>query len=241
MHGMQTRRRLFPSLVTALSVLSISAALVTGCSSGSKPSGAPLPDASTLVKESTQTTKNATSVHMALSVTGKVKGLPLKSLTGDLTTVPTTAAKGDAQLTVAGSEIDAPFVIYDNNLYAALTPNKWSNWGLASDIYDPSTILKPDAGLANILTKMTDAKADGRDTIDGQATIRITGQAPADAVNQLMPPLRATQPLAATVWIQETGDHQLLQAQLAQSPGNFVQTVLSKWGAPVQVTKPSTS
>jgi lipoprotein LprG len=40
------------------------------------------------------------------------------------------------------------------------------------------------------------------------------------------------------VWIQETGDHQLVQAKLDQSAGNSVQMTLSNWNAPVQVTKP---
>jgi lipoprotein LprG len=40
------------------------------------------------------------------------------------------------------------------------------------------------------------------------------------------------------MWIQETGDHQLVQAKLDQSQGNSVQMTLSDWNAPVQVTKP---
>ena len=46
-----------------------------------------------------------------LSVTGKIKGLPVKTLTGDLTTSPDTAAKGEADLTVLGSSVDAQFVV----------------------------------------------------------------------------------------------------------------------------------
>ena len=50
--------------------------------------------------------------------------------------------------------------------------------------------------------------------------------------------MKATQPAATTVWIEENGDHQLEQIQLDQSPGNSVQMTLSNWNAPVQVTKP---
>ncbi len=45
----------------------------------------------------------------------------------------------------------------------------------------------------------------------------------------------------ATVWIQENGDHQLVQAQLVQSAGNSIQMTVSNWNAPVQVTKPPVS
>ncbi|BBU23114.1 LppX_LprAFG lipoprotein [Mycobacterium xenopi] len=233
---MQTRRHLF----AVLAAMTTAAVLISGCSSSSKSSSKPLPDAATLVKQSSQATKNVKSVHLVLSTTGKVPGLPIKTLTGDLTTNPT-AAKGNAKITIGGSDIDADFVVYDSNLYATLTPNKWDNFGPAADIYDPSTILNPDTGLANVLAHLSDPKAQARESINGQDTVRITGQVPADTVNQLAAPLKATQPQPATVWIQENGDHELVQAKLDQSPGNSIQMTLSNWNQPVQVTKPPVS
>jgi lipoprotein LprG len=223
-------------ILAVLAALTIAAALVGGCSS-SKQSTAPLPDAATLLKESSETTTNVKSVHLALSVSGTIKGLPVKTLTGDLTTSPT-AAKGDADLTVMGSSVDTQFVVDDGTLYAALTPGHWESFGPASAIYDPSEILNPNTGLANVLANISNPKAESRETIDGQSTVKITGTASADAVNGLAPNLKATQPLPATVWIQESGDHQLAQAKLDQSAGNSVQMTLSNWNAPVQVTKP---
>ena len=117
MQGMQTRRR----LLVVLASLSLATALIAGCSSGSKQSGAPLPDATTLVKQSTDTTKNVKSAHLVLTVNGKIPGLPIKMLTGDLTTAPATAASGNATLTLGGSEIQADFVVVDGDLYATLT------------------------------------------------------------------------------------------------------------------------
>jgi lipoprotein LprG len=233
---MPTRRRLGP-ILAVLAALSIAAALVGGCSS-SKQSAAPLPDAATLLSKSNLTTRNVKSVHLVLSVTGKIKGLPVKTLTGDLTTSPDTAAKGEANLTVLGSTVDAEFVVDDGTLYAALTPGHWESFGAASAIYDPSEILNPNTGLANVLTNISNPKSESRETINGQSTVKITGTASADAVNGLAPQLKATQPLPATMWIQETGDHQLVQAKLDQSAGNSIQMTLSNWNAPVQVTKP---
>jgi lipoprotein LprG len=237
MHGMQTRRRLTAVLVS----LTLATAAIAGCSSGSKNSGGPLPDATTLVKQSADTTKNVKSVHLVLSTQGKIPGLPIKQLTGDLTTVPSTAASGNAQLSMAGSDIDANFVVYDSVLYATLTPNKWSDFGKASDVYDVSVLLSPDAGLGNVLANFTNAKAESRETINGQPTIKISGNVTADAVNKIIPSMNATQPVPATVWIQETGDHQLVQANLQKSQGNSVQITLSDWGKPVTVTKPPVS
>jgi lipoprotein LprG len=237
MHGMQTRRRLTAVLVS----LTLATAAIAGCSSGSKNSGGPLPDATTLVKQSADVTKNLKSVHLVLSTQGKIPGLPIKTLTGDLTTVPSIAASGNAQLSMAGSDIDANFVVYDSVLYATLTPNKWSDFGKASDVYDVSVLLSPDNGLGNVLANFTNAKAEGRETINGQTTIKISGNVAADAVNKIIPSMSATQPLPSTVWIQETGDHQLVQANLQKSQGNSVQITLSNWGQPVTVTKPPVS
>jgi lipoprotein LprG len=233
---MPTPRRLGPFLAV-LAALSIAAALVGGCSS-SKQSAAPLPDAATLLSKSNLTTRNVKSVHLVLSVTGKIKGLPVKTLTGDLTTSPDTAAKGEANLTVLGSSVDAQFVVDNGTLYAALTPGHWESFGPAAAIYDPSEILNPNTGLANVLTNISNPKSESRETINGQSTVKITGTASADAVNGLASQLKATQPLPATVWIQESGDHQLVQANLDQSPGNSIQMTLSNWNAPVQVTTP---
>jgi len=224
-------------ILAVLAALTIAAALVGGCSS-SKQSTAPLPDAATLLSQSNITTRNVKSVHLVLSVSGTIKGLPVKTLTGDLTTSPDTAAKGEANLTVLGSAVDAQFVVDDGTLYAALTPGHWESFGPASAIYDPSEILNPNTGLANVLTNISNPKSESRETLNGQSTVKITGTASGDAVNGLAPQLKATQPLPATVWIQETGDHQLVQAKLDQSAGNSVQMTLSNWNAPVQVTKP---
>lgn len=230
---MQTRKP-FGSILAALAIV---AALISGCSS-SKQSSSPLPDAATLIKESAQSTKKVTSVHLALTVNGKIKGLPVKSLTGDLTTTPQTAAQGNASIVFGGSDIDAPFVVIDGTLYGALTPGQWDSFGKASDLYDPSTILKPDVGLANVLANLGNPKSQSRENVDGQSTIKITGTVSADAVNGIMPRLKATQPFPSTVWIEENGDHQLVQTTLEQSPGNSLQLTLSNWNAPVQVTKP---
>lgn len=239
MQGMPTRRPLL--VLLALAALSMATALVVGCSSGSKSSSAPLPDVTTLVKQATETTKNLKSAHLVLTVNGKIPGLPLKTLSGDLTTTPKTAAAGNVKLTMGGSEVDANFVVYEGTLYATLTPNKWSDFGPAADIYDPSQVLNPATGLAHVLANFTDAKAEGRDIINGQDAIRISGKASAQAVNQIAAPINASQPVPATTWVQETGDHQLVQARLDPSSGNSVQMTLSKWGEQVQVNKPSVS
>ena len=140
---------------------------------------------------------------------------------------------------MGGSEIDANFVVLDGELYATLTPNKWSDFGKAADIYDPSTILNPDTGVANVLANFNDPKAEGRETINGQSTIRISGTVTAGCGEQdcVRSSVRATRHRPPS-WIQESGDHQLVQVKLDKSSGNSVQMTLSNWNQPVQVSKP---
>jgi lipoprotein LprG len=240
MQGMQTRRR----LSAVLASLSIASALIAGCSFKSSTSGGPLPDAATLVKQSADSTKNLKSAHLVLTVTGKIPGLPVKTLTGDLTTSPSTAAQGNAQLSYLGQDISADFVVVDGDLYTnALNPGDktMTDVGPASQIYDPSALLSPDTGVADVLANFTDAKAEGRDQISGQTTVRVNGNVSPDAVNKIASNFKATKPVPATVWIVESGDHQLAQVSLQYSQGNTIQMTLSNWGQPVQVSKPAAS
>lgn len=233
---MLTRRKV-PAVVLATVALIVG--LIAGCSSSKSKSAADLPDAATLVQQSSATTKGLKSVHLELSVTGKIEKLPVKTLSGDLTTDPKTAAKGNAKITFGSSDVAIDFVVFDANLYAAMSKDNWDDYGPAADIYDPSQLLNPDTGLANVLAHFTDAKAEDHETIDGQDTIRVSGKVPADAVNKLASQLDATEPLPATVWIQADDPHQLVQAQLDRSKGNSVLMTLSDWNKPVTVDKPA--
>jgi lipoprotein LprG len=90
-----------------------------------------------------------------------------------------------------------------------------------------------------MLAGLSEAKAERFETVDGVAAVRITGKASPDAVNKLIPQLKASGPLPATVWIEKDAPHQLVQAQVEQSAGNSVTLTLSEWDKPVTVTKPA--
>ena len=231
MQGMSTIRR----MLAVLTVL-LAAALFSGCS---KKASEPLPEAAGLVQQSVATTKALKSAHLEIAVNGKIEGLPVKTLSADLTNVPATAVKGNAKITMGGSDLDGELVVLDGTLYAALTPNNWLDMGPAAEIYDPSVILDPSTGLANMLTSLSEAKAESFETIGGVPSVKITGKVTADAVNKLIPQLKAGGPLPATVWIEKNAPNQLVQAQVEQSTGNTVSLTLSEWDKPVTVTKPA--
>ena len=229
---MTTRRRIIAIVATLLAA----ALLVSGCS---KKSSEPLPDAAGLLQQSIATTKALNSAHLEIVVNGKIDGLPIKKLSGDLTNVPAVAIQGSSTISMGGSDVDIQLVVLDGTLYAALTPNSWLDMGPAVEIYDPSVILNPDSGLANMLAAISDPKSEDVETIGGVQTVKITGNVTADAVNKLIPQLKASGPIPATAWIQKDAPNQLVQAQVDQSDGNYVQLTLSEWDKPVTVTKPA--
>jgi lipoprotein LprG len=241
---MQTRRREFrlsplkrTKATMLLAAVSSAVFLVAGCSS-SETSTEPLPDAAGLLEQASQTTKGLESAHLEITVNGSIDGLPIKTLTGDLTNVPATAVQGSATITMAGSDVDAGLIVIDNILYASLTPDSWLDLGPAADIYDPSTILNPDTGLANLLANFTDPKSDAAENVNGVETVKVTGQVSPEAVNTLIPQLKVTDSVPGTAWIEKDGDHNLVQAQIDPSSGNSIQMKLSDWNKPVTVTKP---
>src|SRR5689334_5497950 len=138
---MQTRLlAIFAAVVAAV-------ALIAGCSSKSQDSSKPLPDAATLLKQSSDTTKSQPSVHLKLTVQGTIKELPIESLEGDLTNKPAVAAQGTANIVFLGQKLEGvDFVVADGTLFGALTKGSFQNFGPAADIYDPSTLLNPDTG-----------------------------------------------------------------------------------------------
>lgn len=220
-----------------MTLLALAAGLITGCSKKPGASG-PLPDGATLIKQSSVSTKAVTSAHLELVVTGKIAKLPVKTLTGDLTNTPQTAAKGDTKITMMGSEVEVKFVVFGGTLYAALSGDTWDDYGPASKIYDVAAILNPDTGLANVLANFTEASAQDHQNINGQDTIRVVGKVSAEAVNKIAPQLSAKEPMPAKAWIQPDGDHQLVQIELDQSSDNSITMTLSNWNKPVTVDKP---
>jgi lipoprotein LprG len=215
-------------------------ALIAGCSSKSQDSSKPLPDPASLLKESSDTTRSQSSMHLKLAVTGEIKELPIESIEGDLTNTPAVAAQGTANIIFLGQRLEGvDFSVVDGTLYAALTKGSFQDLGPATDIYDVSAILNPDTGLANVLANFSNPKADGREKLNGVDTVRVTGTVTAEAVNKITPQLAATGPVPATAWIREDGNHELVQAKLEPTPGNSLTMTCSDWGKPVTVTKPA--
>ena len=208
---MQTR------LLAILAALFAAIALIAGCSSKSQDASKPLPDAAGLLKESSETTKSQSSVHLKLAVQGEIKELPIESLEGDfLTNTPAVAAQGAGQHPLPGTAARGCRLRRRRRLrsspHSPRAPIRTSARPSTSMTCRPSST--PTAGLANVLTNFSGPKADGRENLNGVDTVRVTGTVSADAVNKIAPQIAATGPVPATAWIGEDGNHELVQAKL---------------------------
>src|SRR4029078_12226604 len=111
----------------------------------------------TLLKQSSETTKSESSVHMKLAVQGEIKELPIESLEGDLTTKPAVGAQGSANIVLRVQRLEGgDFAVVDGTLFAALTKGSFQDLGPAADIYDVSAILNPDTRLRNVVVHVND-------------------------------------------------------------------------------------
>jgi lipoprotein LprG len=233
MRGMVMRRFLVALLA--------SLATVTSCSSDDGGGGS-LPDAGGLLKAATKSTSNIRTAHFTLTVNGKVPGLDVQSAEGDLKRDggKSGSAKGTVKMTLFGSLFEGEFVIVSDKAYVKGPTGGYQELpaSLIVNLYDPGAILDPSRGVANVLSKVTDAHTDATEDVDGVATYRVKAKAAKDVVANLVPGVSSD--VDITLWLRKDGDHQPVKASVAV-PANGSPTVdvkLSDVDKPVEITAP---
>ncbi|MFE3195235.1 LppX_LprAFG lipoprotein [Nocardia sp. NPDC059240] len=263
--GRGFRRGVLPVVIAAAAV----AALVAGCSSSSSndskattSQAAPpsqLPDGAQIVAESAKTTQTLQNVHADLAVTN-IPGLPFESIKADITNQPQGAGQaiGEAKVKIKTDDpdfTDTKFLVVDKTLYTG-DGSKYAKIGPAEKIYDPGIILDKDKGLANAIGQIKNAKAEGREKIDGIDVVKVSGTIDASVIDPIVPQIGkdgGTFPIV--VYIKDvappsgtgttlpsaaaspgTGPN-LVRAVVTKDAGNVTVT-LSNWGKEVHVTKP---
>ena len=195
-------------------VLGLVMASTVACSSEPDSTG-PLPDGAALLRDAAETSKGITSTHFSLVVTGMLKAIPVQSIEGDLTKDggPGGAAKGTFQ-----------------------------NMGDASRIYDPSTILDPDRGLAKLISAVAAPKTEGRETVNEVSALRVAGTVSKDVVAGIVPGVTAD--VEVKLWLREDNGHLPVRLWLQVPPETqgagptSVEVNLSDVGKPVTVAPP---
>ncbi|MCA0158050.1 LppX_LprAFG lipoprotein [Tsukamurella sp. M9C] len=236
-----------PALIAASAAVALSVVL-TGCSDkGTSTSGsettaganASTTDAPALLSSAAASAKKVTSAHFTVAVGGKVQGLPVSKVDGDLQVKPSTQAQGTAMIQPGNAE--GKFTFIDGRMYASLYGDKYADYGDGASIYDVSALFDESKGIPNILSKVTGAKVAGTETIDGQETTKITGTVPATEIATItgsrVDPAKSV-PVPTTLWVQSSGDKQLVRIEVKPSTEGTITLTFSKWGEKVSVTKP---
>jgi hypothetical protein len=246
---------------TSSSSSSAATTAASGTSSAAPTSGAQSPDAAKLVQESAKTTETLRSLHIALTATNLPK-LPVSSVNADVTSIQqgNGQAVGDAKFraTPESPFVDTSFLVTNKTFYTKSPDGKYSSVGPAEKIYDPAVILDRERGLANVIRQVQNPKVDGKETIDGVATVKISGTIDAGIIDPIIPTIgQGGGTLPITLWIADvappagsppttvpsdapspgTGPN-LVQMQVNKDQGS-VNVTFSNWAKPVTIPNPT--
>lgn len=229
-----------PSSLGAVAILiaaTLFATVVAGCgkkpTTASSPSpGSPSPEAQQILQDSSKATKGLHSVHVVVTV-NNLSTLPFESVDADVTNQPqgNGQAVGNAKVRMKPNTpvVATEFLVTNKTMYTK-RGGDYVSVGPAEKIYDPGIILDKDQG---------------RDAIDGLATVKVSGTIDAAVIDPIVPQLgKGGGRLPITLWIVDTNAStpapaaNLVRMVIDKDQGN-VDITLSNWGAPVTIPNPA--
>jgi lipoprotein LprG len=189
-------RRRLTSLAAAVA-LALPAAACSG-DSGSGDGGPSLPPAADLLSAAATAMRAVTTAAFDIGTEGETGSLPVQAAKGGITSAGD--ATGTATLDQAGQALELQFVIKDGTLYVNGLTGGWQQLPLAAaaSVYDPSAILDPDRGVANVMATAK-GETQARESIDGVDAYRIKATFDGAALAGLVPGV--TGDVDGTVWV----------------------------------------
>ncbi|MEV7970285.1 LppX_LprAFG lipoprotein [Sphaerisporangium sp. NPDC088356] len=209
--------------------------LVAACTSS--PEAAALPSGQDLVKKSSEAMKSVKTVAFTIATEGKPP-VPVKHAEGALT--KEADAKGTLQIDVLGNLQELNFVLKGDTVYFKGPTGGYQTMTRKelAGIYDPSAILSPDKGVAQLLATASDPKTEAEESIGGVAAYRVAVTLSQQVITALVPGVN--QGVNGQVWI-DKATNRLLKASLPIGGGANAGTVVVTFGdydAPVTITAP---
>ncbi|SEG82837.1 lipoprotein LprG [Nonomuraea solani] len=203
-------------------------ALASACSSSG--GGAELPAGPDLMKKASEAMKGVKSAGFSIATEGKPK-VPVKKADGRLTAAGD--ADGSLTLEVLGTLQEVSFALVGDTVHFKGPTGgfqKMTRQQLAQ-FYDPSVILEPTKGIAQLLASATDPKVEALES----GAYRVATTFPAQVVGQIIPGV--TQGVNGKVWI-EQATSRLTKASLPLQ-GGTVTVSFSDYDAPITITPPA--
>jgi lipoprotein LprG len=162
-------------------------AALVGCTA--EPSATPTsaPSGQELMTKVATAARTVTSAHFTIGITGTLPDVTVQSADGVLTSAG--AAQGKFTIKQFGQLIEGNFVMLEKNLYLQVGTGGYTkiDAALASAVYDPTLILNPDKGIANVATNTSGV---GAVTESGDSYV-ATGRVPKDVAAILAPGITA--------------------------------------------------
>lgn len=205
--------------------------LIAGLSACSSGGGEELPAGPDLMRKAAQAMRSVKSAAFTIATEGK-PNVPVKNADGRLT------AEGDGDgtitLEVFGSLQEITFALIGDTVHFKGPTGgfqKLTRKELAQ-IYDPSLILDPAKGIAQLLESASDPQVQAEEGSDYRVATGFSEQ----TLSTLVPGV--TEPVNATIWI-DKATSRLTKIELPLKGGS-VRVTLADYDTPVTITPPPT-
>jgi lipoprotein LprG len=215
-------------MLRKLRIVAVAAVLVlaSACSSSG---GSELPAGPDLMKKAAESMKTVKSASFSISTDGE-PNVPVKKADGRLTAAGD--ADGTITISILGNLQEVTFAVVGDTVHFKGPTGGFQQMTRQqlAQFYDPSVILQPAKGVANLLSTATEPKVEGVES----GSYRVATTFPGKAIGQIIPGV--TQDVAGKVWVDQASSR-LTKASLPLRNGT-VTVSISDYDAPVTVTPP---
>lgn len=232
--------RRMPRRVLLVPVIATLLAGLAACTGGGKESTSDLPAGDDLLRSAAEAMRSVKTARFEITADGTVGGVPLRRASGVITSAG--EAEGSVQLDQSGPLAELSFVVKGQTLWVKGVTGDWQKLPLAmaSTVYDPSKVLHPDQGVANLLGTARDARTEARESVDGADAYRVKATFLADPLGKLVPGIEAD--VSGEVWV--GADRRVLHQGKFRVPADgggdpaTVTVRVSDFDAPVTIDEP---
>jgi lipoprotein LprG len=208
--------------------------------SGSGDSGGAnaLPAGQEVLAKAAEAMKSVQTVGFTIATEGKPP-VTVRSADGDLTREGD--AQGKIQIEVLGALQELEFVLVGDTVHFKGPTGGFQKMTREQlrQVYDPSAILDPEKGVANLLSTASNPKTEAEEKIGSADAYRVALSLPQEALAPLVPGIQ--QGSDGQVWI-DKASNRLLKASLPLGQGDASGTVVvtfADYDAPVTIKPPA--
>jgi lipoprotein LprG len=164
------------------------------------------PDATTLLKQSSQQMLQLKGFHFQMKITGSTSSEPVQSAQGDAHP-PDLHARVNLKEGTVLLEVEVVFAA--GNIYLKSFTGGWQQLTEAqvAQFFDARALFDPQTGLFAAMRDTTSATRGSSEKIDGHDTYPVDGQVSAARMHQLLTLIRDQGSYRATYWVESQGSN----------------------------------